>query len=165
MFGYFRQGRQLCGFCLLKGSIFLKNRHIILQEKFNKLIYGINTILKYGTWHPVKFRLVSRSWNEIIFYRISVLMLPTLIQRCDKNHLIFDPVQKRETIWNFTGCQMPHFMIVLILYLNLLKLSWIKKNVDQDQTTQRGVWSGSTLPLSPAVLDRFTGSIKNLEQF
>ena len=27
---------------------------------------------------------------------------------------MFDPVQKRETNWNLTGCQMPHFMIVLI---------------------------------------------------
>ena len=34
---------------LFKGSIFLKNRHFIIQEKFNKLIYGINTIIKYGT--------------------------------------------------------------------------------------------------------------------
>ena len=25
------------------------------------------------------------------------------------------------------ACQMPHFMIVLILYINLLNLSWIKK--------------------------------------
>ena len=47
-------------------------------------------------------------------------MLPTLIQRYDKNHFIFDPVQKRETNRKFTGCQMPHFMIVLILYINLL---------------------------------------------
>ena len=47
-------------------------------------------------------------------------MLPTLIERYDKNHLIFDPVQKWMTNWNFTGCQMPHFMIVLIPYINLL---------------------------------------------
>ena len=62
-------------------------------------------------------------------------MLPTLIQRYDKknhfifdkkNHFIFDPVLKRETNRNFTGCQMPHFMIVLILYINLLNLSGIK---------------------------------------
>ena len=43
----------------LKGSIFLKNTHIIIQERFNKLIYGINTITKCGTWQPVKFQLVS----------------------------------------------------------------------------------------------------------
>ena len=45
-------------------------------------------------------------------------MLLTLIQRYDKkNHFIFDPVQKGETYWIFTSCQMPHFMIVLILYI------------------------------------------------
>ena len=43
-------------------------------------------------------------------------MLPTSLQRYDNNYLNFDLVQKRETNWNFTGCQMPHFMIVLILY-------------------------------------------------
>ena len=42
-------------------------------------------------------------------------------------NFIFDPVQKCKTLWTFTGCQMPHFMIVLIPYINLLNLSWIKK--------------------------------------
>ena len=41
-------------------------------------------------------------------------MFATFIQRYDKkNHFIFDPVQERETNWNSTGCQVPHFMIVL----------------------------------------------------
>ena len=82
-------------------------------------------------------------------------MLPTLIQRYDKKKhththtkkkkkththtqkkkkkkkkkketIIFNPVQKRETNWNFTGCQVPHFIIVLIPYINLLNISWIK---------------------------------------
>ena len=53
-------------------------------------------------------------------------MLPTLIQRYDKNHFIFDQVQKRKANWIFTGCQMPHFMIKLIPYINLLNLSLIK---------------------------------------
>ena len=69
---------------IFKGSIFLKNRHFIIQGGFNKLIYGINTIIKCGTWQPVKFRLVSRVRNEIIFYCSSELMLPTLIQKYDK---------------------------------------------------------------------------------
>ena len=60
---------------MVKGSIFLKNRPFIIQERFNKFVYGIKTIIKYGTWQPVKFQLVSRSWNEMIFYRISELML------------------------------------------------------------------------------------------
>ena len=29
-------------------SIFFKNRHFIIQERFNKLIYGIDTIIKCG---------------------------------------------------------------------------------------------------------------------
>ena len=47
------------------------------QERFNKFIYGINTIINCGSW-----QLVSRSWNKIIIYRISELMV------------IFDPLQK-----------------------------------------------------------------------
>ena len=61
---------------------------------------------------------------------IGFQMLPTLIQRyVKKNHFIFEPVQKRETNWNFIGCLMPHFMIVLILCVNLLNLSWMKMSV------------------------------------
>ena len=70
-------------------------------------MYCINTFIKCGTWQPVKFQLVSISWNEMNFYRISELMLLTFIQRCDKKSFYFDPVQKQETNWNFTGCQMP----------------------------------------------------------
>ena len=73
-----------------KGSIFLKNRHFIIQERINKLIYGINTIINCGIWQPVKFQLVSRSWNGMIFfYHISELMLPILIQRYDKKIISF----------------------------------------------------------------------------
>ena len=33
----------------VKGSIFLKNRHFFfIKERFNKSIYSINTIIKYG---------------------------------------------------------------------------------------------------------------------
>ena len=79
----------LNGILLLKSSTFLKNRHFIIQERFNKLMYGINTIIKCGTWQPVKFQLVSCSWNKMIFYRISELMLPTLIQGYDKKSFHF----------------------------------------------------------------------------
>ena len=34
-----------------------------IQKRFNKFIYGINTIIKCGAWQPVKFQLVSRSWT------------------------------------------------------------------------------------------------------
>ena len=44
-------------------------------------------------------------------------MLATLIQRYNKkNYFIYNLVQERETKWNFTGCQVLHFMIVLIPY-------------------------------------------------
>ena len=33
-----------------------QNRHFIIQERFNKLIYGINTIIKSSTRQPVKFQ-------------------------------------------------------------------------------------------------------------
>ena len=45
-------------------------------------------------WHlkacKISFSLSFLNWvkNEMIFYRIAELMLPTLIQRYDKNHLI-----------------------------------------------------------------------------
>ena len=32
-----------------EGYLLLKNRHFIIQERFNKLIYDINTIMKGGT--------------------------------------------------------------------------------------------------------------------
>ena len=69
-----------------------------------------------------KIQLVSRFWNEMILYHISELMLPY-----DRKSFNFDPVQKRETNWNFTGFQMPYFMIILTLYFSLLNVSWIKK--------------------------------------
>ena len=113
---------------IVKGPIFVKKRHFLIQERFIKLIYSINTIIKCGIWQPVKLKLSLSflNWikNEMIFYRISELMLATLIQRYDKKIISF---QERETNWNFTGCQVPHFMIVLIPYINLLNLSWIIK--------------------------------------
>ena len=35
--------------------------------------------------------------------------------------------RERETNCNFTCCQVPHFMIIFIPYINLLNLSWIIK--------------------------------------
>ena len=58
--------------------------------------------------------------NEMIVYPISELMLATLIQKYNKNYFIFDPLQEREINWNFTGCQMPCFMIVLIFLWSFL---------------------------------------------
>ena len=59
-------------------------------------------------------------------------MLSTLIQRYSKNHFIFGPLQNRESNCNFTDSQMPHFMIVLILCINLLNLFWIKMSIFEE---------------------------------
>ena len=83
---------------------------IFIQERFRQLIYSINTIIKCGIWQPV-FEL-DQKWND--FYRISELMFATI-----KNIILF---QERETNWYFTGCNVPHFMIIFIPYINLLKL-------------------------------------------
>ena len=114
---------------LIKGSIFLKNGYFMIQERFNKLLNGINIIIKSGTWQPVKFYLVSRPSNEMIFYPYFWVDVANINSRYDikKSHFCFDPVQKRGTNLNFTGCQMPHFMIVLVLSINLLYVSWMKK--------------------------------------
>ena len=77
-------------------------------------------------------------WND--FVHISEFILPTFIQNYDKkNHFVFDPVQKRdqkrETNWNFTACQMPHFMIVVIYQFIKLNLSWIKMSIFEEYGT------------------------------
>ena len=67
-------------------------------------------------WHLTAYKIsVTLGFELEISYRISELMLAII------------SFQERETNWNFTGCQMPHFMIVLILYINLLNLSWMIK--------------------------------------
>ena len=48
-------------YSVFKGSILRKIDIFIIQEMFNKLTYGINTIIKCGIGQPVKFQLVSRS--------------------------------------------------------------------------------------------------------
>ena len=83
-------------------------------------------------WHLTACKIsVSLSffkWNDFLSYLwINVANINLEIHVRLK--IIFDPYQKRETNWNFTGCQVSHIMIVLILYINLLNLSWIKKNV------------------------------------
>ena len=76
-------------------------------------------------WHmtdcKISVSLPFLNWikNEMIFDRIFELMLATLIQRYDQKILF----QEIETYWNFTGCQVPHFMILLIPYINLLSFS------------------------------------------
>ena len=50
---------------------------ILLSKKGLINWYIVLIVIKYGTWQPVKFQLVSQSWNEMIFYRVFELMLPT----------------------------------------------------------------------------------------
>ena len=45
-----------------ESSIFLKNRHFIIQIRFNKLMYGLNTSIKSSIWQSVKYQLVSLFW-------------------------------------------------------------------------------------------------------
>ena len=47
--------------------------------------------------------------------------------RYNKKSFHFWSKSKQKTNRNFTGCQIPHCMMVLILYINFSKLSWIKK--------------------------------------
>ena len=44
-------------------DILLKYRHFWSKKTFNKLIYGVNTIINCGIWRPVKCQLVSRFWS------------------------------------------------------------------------------------------------------
>ena len=54
-------------------------------------------------WHLTACKISVSLWflnwikNEMIVYRIPELMLAILIQAYDKNHIVFDPVQERET--------------------------------------------------------------------
>ena len=50
----------------IKGSIFLKNRHFILQERLNKLIYGINTI-------TVELRWLEPLWDHENLFETAVV--------------------------------------------------------------------------------------------
>ena len=102
---------------VVKGSIFIdillckknnnkKTNKPKKQQRFDKLIYSINTIIKHLTACKISVGLSFLNWN-VFFYRVPDLMLPPLIQRYDKNHFIFDPLQNPKTRdWNFTGWYM-----------------------------------------------------------
>ena len=107
-------------FSWFKGSIFLKNRASIIQERFNELIYGINTIIICGTWQYVKFQLVSRSWNEMIFLWYLWISVGNINSGLIKIISFLIQFKNERQTENFIGCQ---FMIVLILYISLSNLS------------------------------------------
>ena len=99
---------------------------ILLSKKGLK---NMNTIIKWG---QISVSLLFLKWikNEMIFLPypwINVTNINSYIKRYmyNKNHFMFDPVQKRETNWIFTGRQMPHIMVILIPYISSLNLSWI----------------------------------------
>ena len=91
-------------------------------------------LIRSLTWRmaacKISVSLYLLNWiqnEKIFFYWVSELMLPTLIQRCNKNHFLFDPDQEWQTKWNFTGCHIQYFMIILIPYISLLNLFWTIK--------------------------------------
>ena len=51
----------------VNGSIFLKNRHFIIHERFDKLIYGINTI-NHLTACKISVCLLFLKWNDFLSY-------------------------------------------------------------------------------------------------
>ena len=62
---------------IFKGLIFLNADwyliDVFLQERFNKLIFGINRIIKCGIWQPVNFSLslvfeLDQKWNDFLLY-------------------------------------------------------------------------------------------------
>ena len=76
-------------------------------------------------WHLVACKSVSLSFlnwikNEMTFFLSYHRINVTLIHRYSRKIISF---QERETNLNFTGCQVPHFMIVLIPCISLLNLS------------------------------------------
>ena len=70
------------------------------------------------SWNFVWHLPTSRPFN--VWYRCPWAGQPTLIQRYDKKIISVLIQFKNER-------QMPHFMIVLIPFINFLNLSWIKK--------------------------------------
>ena len=121
---------------------------IFVQERFNKLIYGMNTIIKYGTWQPVKFQLVSHSWtgskqwND--FYCISELMLATLIQRYHKKSFNFSWIIKCLFFRNMEPLTRRR--------LEIPKRVTGKQCRPRSDAAKRGVWSGSPLFASSSTI-------------
>ena len=69
-------------------------------------------------WVKYKYQMTFLS-----YLRINVA---NIIQRHDKKFISFLIQFKNVSNWNFTGSQMPHFMLVLITYINLWNIFWIQ---------------------------------------
>ena len=91
----------------LKGSIFIKNRHIYPRKIKNEMIF------------------LSYLWINVgnINSEIRLKNINSEIRLKKKNHFI----SRMRDYLKFTSCQVPHLMIVLIPYINLINLSWIIK--------------------------------------
>ena len=81
---YLYSYRKLSAPAHIKGSIFHKNRHFIIQERFNKLIYVINTrdiYVIHKMWHltacKISVGLSFLNWikNDMTFYRVPESLL------------------------------------------------------------------------------------------
>ena len=94
------------------------------------MIFGINTITKCGTWQLVKFQLVysfelDQKWNDFLLYLwINVGNINS------RDTIKIVSFQEREIYWNFTGCQVPHFMIVLIPYISSIGPLWVPSSIN-----------------------------------
>ena len=108
---------------VLKAPCSSKIDIFFFQERFNKLC-------DHKMWHltacKISFSLSFLNWNknEMIIWSYLWIMLAILIQRYDNKSFNF---KNERLIEIFTGCQVTHFMIVLIPHINLLNLSWVIK--------------------------------------
>ena len=84
-------------------------------------------------WHLIAWKisvsLLFLNWlkNEMVF--LSYLWININLEIVKKIISFLIQFKKQETKRNFIGCQVPQFMIVLIPYINLLNLYWIKMSI------------------------------------
>ena len=98
----------------------------ILWKKKEKLLLTSNFTIVLSVVSITVSRSVSLSFkNEMMFYRISELMLSTLIQEYNKNHFILIQF-KNERLTEISQLSDATLYDVLIPYINLSNLSWIK---------------------------------------
>ena len=79
-------------------------------------------MMKCGIWQPVKFQLVSPLWPGS-----KMKCFSSYLRINNGDHFIFLSISRTRDLLKFYSCQVPHFMTVLIPYINLLNLSWIIK--------------------------------------
>ena len=106
----------------------------VLCQYYLKALYSSNIDIFY----PRKIYWIDMWYHKMAHLTACRISVSLSFLNWIKNEMIFlsylwinvaniDAVQKWETNWYFIGCQMPHFMIVLIPYIYLFNLSWEKK--------------------------------------